>query len=110
MKHSITVLLGLSVALFLFYSCQQEDRISPDQSKMIVNTYRVKQVVLDGIGVQDSLNFSYANGKVSSIDWCTHVSGNSECQNEYTEVRHFDDQGKLNEITGRWHVFYFFEN
>ncbi|WP_276371707.1 hypothetical protein [Chryseolinea sp. H1M3-3] len=79
----------------------------------VIQNNLVRKVTLDGIGVQDSLSFYYDNGKISTVNWCTHIKGASStdgCTVGYSELRSYNDVGHLSSISGRWDLSYIYEN
>ncbi len=73
----------------------------------------VRKVTLDGISVQDTLNFYYSNGKISTVNWCTHIEGASstdDCLVGYSELRNYNDAGQLTSVSGRWDLSYDYQN
>jgi hypothetical protein len=103
MKRIFTLLLP--VMLLLVFSCSNKENISPINTKATI-----AKVTLDGIGVRDTLTFNYKEGRVTNVNWCTYVQGASAgCLTGYLELRHYNDSGELDSISGRWHIFYFYE-
>lgn len=71
---------------------------------------KARKVTLDGLSVQDTLNFYYEEEKVIKVDWCTHMGGDASCLVGYSELRYYNDSGKLDSLSGRWNVSYEYEN
>lgn len=77
----------------------------------VIDYKKVKKVILDGITVQDSLTLHYESGKIASIDWCSFMPGDSEgCLVGYSELRHYNNSGKLDSVSGRWNLSCVYEN
>jgi len=101
-----TTLLPILLILVLCYGCHNDENISPNKTKATI-----AKVTLDGVGVRDTLTFNYKEGKIANVNWCTYVQGASNgCLVGYSEVRHYSNSGELDSISGRWHIFYSYEN
>ena len=106
MKRIIASLLPFLLLLVFSYACRNEENVSPSKAKATI-----AKVTLDGVGVRDTLTFNYKEGKIADVNWCTYVQGASNgCLVGYSEVRHYSNSGELDSISGRWHMFYFYEN
>ena len=104
MRQSV---LFLCFSIFLYDSCQQEEELS----SMVVENVpveKVSNVILDGIGVQDTLKFQYDREKVSNVQWCTQLS--NVCVTGDSELRFYDAGGQLDSINGRWQISYSYKN
>jgi hypothetical protein len=71
---------------------------------------KLRKVILDGISVQDTLNFYYAQGKVADVEKCTRMANSTSCVVSYSEIRSYDAYGKLESINGKWNASYSYEN
>jgi len=86
-------------------SCHENDTLNVTAGDHVLQTAKI---VLDGIGVQDTLSLHYQAGKVASVDWCTQMY--AQCITGYSELRQYDDAGNLASIDGRWRIVYEYQN
>ena len=94
--------------LSLLCSCAYEENIFQEPKG---TSDKVTKVTFDGITIQDTLVFNYEADKITSVNWCTFMAGASAgCLVGYSEIRRYNDIGKLDSVGGRWHVSYVYEN
>lgn len=95
--------------LIILSSCAYEENIFQESPSGASD--KVTKVTLDGITVQDTLIFNYEEDKIASVNWCTYMAGASAgCLVGYSEIRRYNNIGKLDSVGGRWHVSYVYEN
>lgn len=108
MKRHIVPAISFWLLLTIFYSCQYEENIFPDQQPTAGTN--VHKVTFDGITVRDTVIFRYQKGKIESVNWCTSLISDPGCVAGYSETRLYNSIGKLDSVGGKWNVSYRYEN
>src|SRR6478736_3385137 len=106
MKKIVTSIFSLLTLLFIIISCEHEEATPSVNS---ADKKKISSVVFNGISVQDTLKLHYEDEQISSIDWCSHVTGDAGCTAGYKETRYYNSSDDLELVNGRWNVFYFYE-